>query len=119
MAAQALVRMPAGAPPGRFTYVSLLVAALARSSLVDGRSPSASPLVPGRPGEAEQQDALAMAIAMWMINKGAPRPKPQYVCRVDSVSQACPTVAAALGKHELDLAEPPDMHAGSSSGRAT
>ena len=99
--------MPAGAP-GRFTYVSLLVAALARSSLVDGRSPSASPLVPGRPGEAEQQDALAKAIAMWMINKGAPRPKPQYVCRVDSVSEACPTVAAALGKHELDLAVPPN-----------
>ena len=99
--------MPAGAP-GRFTYVSLLVAALARSSLVDGRSPSASPLVPGRPGEAEQQGALAMAIAMWMINKGAPRPKPQYVCRVDSVSEACPTVAAALGKHKLDLAVPPN-----------
>ena len=99
--------MPAGAP-GRFTYVSLLVAALARSSLVDGRSPSASPLVPSRPEEAEQQDALAKAIAMWIINKGAPRPKPQYVCRVDSVSQACPTVAAALGKHELDLAVPPN-----------
>ena len=98
--------MPAGAP--RFTYVSLLVAALARSSLVDGRSPSASPLVPGRPGEAEQQDALAKAIAMWMIYKGAPRPTPNYVCRVDSVSEACPTVAAALGKHELDLAVPPD-----------
>ena len=106
-APRAWVRMPAGAP-GRFTYVSLLVAALAPSSLVDGRSPSASPLVPGRPGEAEQQDALAKAIAMWIINEGAPRPKPQYVCRVESVSQACPTVAAALGKHELDLAVPPD-----------
>ena len=100
------LRMPAGAP--RVTYVSLLVAGLARSSLVDGRSPSASPLVPGRPGEAEQQEALAKAIAMWMIHKGAVIPIPSYVCRVDSVSEACPTIAAALGKHELDLAVPPD-----------
>ena len=104
------LRIPAG-PPGRFTSISLLVAALAWSSLVDGGRPegrSASPLVPGTPGESELQDALAKAIATWMINKGAPRPKPQFICRVDSVSEACPTVAAALGKHELDLAVPPD-----------
>ena len=50
-----------------------------------------------------------MFIARRMINSMVPnKPKPQYVCRVDSVSEACPTVPVALGKQELDLSVPPD-----------
>ena len=50
-----------------------------------------------------------MVIASRMINNMVPnKPKPQYVCRVDSVSEACPTVPVALGKQELDLSVPPD-----------